>query len=63
MTTGQLETVIRRAFNIFDEWIEVTGFVQKDTSYYYELQGIIEDAVHCGAQAETGDFKKLDSEE
>jgi hypothetical protein len=62
MTKGQLETAIRRAFNIFDAWIEVTGFVEKDTGYYYELQGIIEDAVHCGAQAETRDFKQLDSE-
>jgi len=62
MTKGQLETAIRRAFNIFDKWIDITGVVVKDTGYYYELQGIIEDAVHCGAQAETRDFKKLESE-
>lgn len=63
MTKGELESAIRRALNIFDAWVEVTGIVTKHSSYYYEMQGCIEDAVHCGAQQATGDFKKLDSEE
>ena len=62
MTKGQIETAKRRALNIFDKWVECTGFVEKDTGYFYELQGIIEDAVHCGAQAATRNFKKLESE-
>ena len=62
MTRGELDSAIRRALNIFDEWVDVTGFVTKHTGYYYEMQGLIEDAVHCGAQQATGDFKKLESE-
>ena len=63
MNQGQLDDAIRRALNILDKWIDVTGFVEKNTGYYYELQSVIEDAVHCGAQAATGDFKKLEIEE
>jgi malate synthase len=62
VTRGELDNAIRRALNIFDTWIDATGFVQKHTGYYYELQGLMEDAVHCGAQAATGDYRKLDSE-
>lgn len=63
MTKGELEGAIRRALNLFDQWVEVTGFVPKHTTYYYEMQGCIEDAVHCGAQAATGDYRKLESEQ
>lgn len=62
MTTGELEDAKRRALALFDDWVAVTGFVRSGTCYYYELQGIVEDAVHCGAQAVTGDFKRLESE-
>jgi hypothetical protein len=63
MTKGQIESAIRRALDIFDEWNDCTGFVKKHTGYYYEMQGIIEDAVHCGAQEALGIHEKLDSEE
>lgn len=63
MKRGEIDSAVRRALNLFDAWNDVTGFVTKHTSYYYELQGIIEDAVHCGAQQATGDFRKLESEE
>jgi hypothetical protein len=63
MTKGELDDAIRRALNIFDAWNDVTGFVTKHTSYYYELQSCIEDAVHCGAQAATGDYRKLEDEQ
>lgn len=63
MNIGELETAKRRALNLFDAWVNVTGFVVPHTSYYYELQGLIEDAVHCGAQAATGDMTRLESEE
>lgn len=63
MTKGEVEYAERRALNLFDKWNDVTGFVPKFTSYYYELQGIITDAVHCGAQGATGDFKTLESEQ
>lgn len=63
MQKGEVESAERRAINLFDEWVDVTGFVQKHTGYYYELQGIITDAVHCGIQQALNDFKKLPSEE
>lgn len=63
MTVGELESAVRRAFNIFDRWNDVVGTFERDTGYYYEIQRVIEDAVHCGAQAATRDFKQLDSEE
>lgn len=62
MTKGEIDDAVRRVLNLFDKWNEVTGFVEKGTGYYYELQSVIEDAVHCGVQAKTGDYKKLDSE-
>jgi hypothetical protein len=62
MTRGQIKDAERRALNLFDKWNDVTGFVQKNTGYYYELQSVIEDAVHCGAQAATGDIVPLESE-
>lgn len=32
------------ALELFDEWVEATGALQKGTSYYYECRGCIEDA-------------------
>lgn len=63
MTKGDIELATRRAHNIFDEWNNTTGIVVKGSGYYFELLGVITDAVHCGAQQATGDFKKLESEE
>jgi hypothetical protein len=63
MTVGELEAAVRRASNLFDAWNQVTGFVVPHTSYYAEILSCIEDAVHCGAQAATGDYKRLDGEE
>lgn len=63
MNKNQLDYAIRRALNIFDQWNDVTGIFTRDCSAYGEITGIIEDAVHCGAQEALGDFKKLESEE
>jgi hypothetical protein len=62
MTSGEMENAVRRALNLLDEWLEVTGVVEIHSSYYHELQGVVEDAVHCGAQAATGDYRRLDGE-
>jgi hypothetical protein len=62
MKVCELDSAIRRALNLFDKWNDCTGAITKHSSIYCEIQGCIEDAVHCGAQAATGDFKKLDSE-
>ena len=51
MTKGQTESAVRRAYNKLDEWNDVAGVFERDTGYYYEVQGVIEDAVHCGIQA------------
>jgi len=63
MKKGEIDNAIRRALNLFDNWNNITGFVAKHTGYYYEIQSIIEDAVHCGVQVALKDFKKLDGEE
>ena len=63
MKVGELDSAKRRALNLFDAWNQVTGFVPPGSGYYSEMQSIIEDAVHCGAQAATGDFRRLEGEE
>ena len=44
MTRGELQNAKRRALNIFDDWVAVTGVVGMNTGYYYEIQSLIEDA-------------------
>lgn len=63
MSKGELDNAVRRALNLFDAWNNVTGVVEPHTGYYYEIQAVITDAVHCGAQAGTSNYKMLDSEE
>jgi len=62
MQKGEVDAAERRALNLFDKWNDVTGFVPKFTGYYYEIQGCITDAVHCGIQQALKDFHELDSE-
>lgn len=62
MTNGELDNAIRRALNILDVWNDVTGAVPRNCGLYYELQAVIEDAVHCGAQAMCRDYKLLEVE-
>lgn len=50
MTKGELEFAIRKALNMFDNWNDVTGALDKGGSWYYECQGCIEDAVKLGAK-------------
>ena len=61
MTQGEIDTAEREALNLLDKWNEVTGFVQKHTGYYYELQSVVEDAVHIGIQMVL--FKKIIKDE
>jgi hypothetical protein len=60
---GELIDAKRRALNIFDAWNQVTGALEPGSSCWYEMQSVIEDAVDCGAQAATGNFRRLDGEE
>ena len=59
MKKCEVDTAIRRALNMFDEWNDCTGVFQKHSSYYCEMQGVIEDAVHCGIQQALNDFHKI----
>jgi hypothetical protein len=59
---GEVDSAIRRALNLFDAWVDATDAIPKHTSLYYEIQGCIEDAVHCGIQQALNNFKELESE-
>jgi hypothetical protein len=50
MTKGELDYAIRQSLNNFDKWNDVTGCFPKGTSYYYEIQGIVQDAVKIGSK-------------
>jgi len=63
MKVGELKDAERRALNILDKWNDCAGAVLKGSGYYYELQGVIEDAVKCGAQAASGVHELLDCEQ
>jgi hypothetical protein len=50
MKIGEVKDAERKALNELDKWNSVTGFIQPGSSYYYEIQAVIEDAVHIGIQ-------------
>lgn len=64
MTKGEKEYAIRMALNSFDKWNDITGYFDKGTSYYYEIQGEIENAVKIGIKVSLygmkADLKNLD---
>lgn len=62
MVKGEVDRACRRALQIFDEWQRVTGCLD-GSSYVWELEGIVTDAVHIGIQAAMGIHRPLDSEE
>jgi len=62
MKVGELKNAERRALNLLDKWLNVTGVVGINSGYYYELQGLMEDAVKCGAQAASGVYEQLETE-
>lgn len=52
----------RRALAIFHNWNNVTGLIPAGSSYLWEIEACIEDAVECGAQAACGVFENLEGE-
>ena len=50
MNKGEVDYAIRLSLNNFDKWNDVTGCFVKGESYYYEIQGVIEDAVRIGSK-------------
>jgi hypothetical protein len=61
-TIGEVDFAKRRALNNFDKWNDITGFVDKFTGYYYEIQSLIEDSVEIGIQQAIGVYEDLESE-
>jgi len=60
MTKGEMQYAVRKALNNFDKWNDVTGYFGPCTSYYYEMQKVIEDAVDIGARMAAGGVKLVD---
>lgn len=54
MTRGEQANAERAALNMFDEWNDCTGVVDTGTSYYWEMQGVIREAVDIGVRAALG---------
>ena len=52
MKKGVVKEAERIALNQLDKWNDVSGFVQKHTGYYYEIQGVIEDAAFENSKVE-----------
>ena len=50
MTKGEMYYAIRIALNNLDKWNDITRYFSKNSMYYYEIQGIIEDAVRIGSK-------------
>lgn len=62
MRQGELDRAKRRALNILDEWLDLTGVIPPGSSYVWEMQSVVEDAVECGAQAASGVHEPLQAE-
>jgi hypothetical protein len=50
---GELDRAKRRALTIFDDWQRMTGALD-GTSWLWEVESIIADAVEIGVQAALG---------
>jgi hypothetical protein len=61
LVAGELARAKRRAMAIFDEWQRITGCLD-GSSYVWELESIIEDAVEIGVQAAYGIHRELEAE-
>ena len=59
---GELDRAKRRALTIFDKWLRLTGAIPEGSSWVWEAESCIEDAVEIGAQAALGVYKPLESE-
>jgi hypothetical protein len=62
MTVGELENAKRRALNILDAWLDVTGVIDDALKLPVPRRPLVDDAVHCGAQAACGVYEPLESE-
>lgn len=61
VVAGELARAKRRALAIFDRWLRVTDCLE-GSSYQWEVESIIEDAVEIGVQAAYGVHRPLQAE-
>lgn len=61
VTKGVLDRAKRRAHTIFDKWNRVAGCLE-GSSYQWEVEAIIADAVEIGVQAAYGIHRQLEAE-
>ena len=54
MKKDEIEEAESLALKQMDEWLDVTGIIDKDTGYYYELEDLIKESVHIGIQKSLG---------
>jgi len=47
----KIDIAIEQAINNFDRWNKATGYFAEHTTYYYECESVIEDAVKIGIMA------------
>lgn len=47
---GRVDYAVRIAHNELDKWNDTANIVEKHTGSYYELQSVVEEAVHIGIQ-------------
>lgn len=50
MNKGQVADAERKALNILEEWNEITGALDVNSSWYRECQSVVQDALHIGIQ-------------
>ena len=48
-TSKEMDNAIQKVFDLFDEWVGITGYFEPRTTHYYEYQKVIESAVRIGA--------------
>ena len=64
MRQGELDYAKRKALELFDRWNDVTGAIEKHSSWYHEICSVIEDCADIGAKvARKVDFKLEDYED
>lgn len=59
---GEMEKAKRRALSIFDNWLRVTGAIPEGSSWVWEAESCVADAVEIGVQCALGIYEPLESE-
>lgn len=62
MKAGEVKDAERKALNVLEKWNETAGVFDVGSGYWYEIQAVIEDAVHIGIQMATMGRVEYDTE-